>query len=287
MFGGPHSAERERPRPTSPAVDAAGQAAYWSLSRRPSRRATAAASVRERTPSLARMLETCTLTVFSLMYSSRANCRLVRPRQAAPVLRSPATSAHPRHRCRRHRSRPATAWRPVHARPRRPAPPARSPPRPARPRATRPTTHPRPRLLEGVPVPEGVHGPLPRGDMVRGVGASTPASHRSRSHSDSSRASQASPSTPISRPGGRPFSAVVCPSASNAAPRETSSAADDGSPTARWHRICMPSAANRIRARNHSAWKTSAHSAETSAMSFPLRPGDPAAGRRPRPAAAR
>ena len=55
-----------------------------SLSASPWRTATAAASVRERTSSLARMRDTCTLAVFSAMCSSRPISRLVAP---------PATSA--------------------------------------------------------------------------------------------------------------------------------------------------------------------------------------------------
>jgi hypothetical protein len=45
----------------------------------PRRWATAAASPRVATPSLARMRETCRLAVFSVMNNSRPICRLVRP----------------------------------------------------------------------------------------------------------------------------------------------------------------------------------------------------------------
>src|SRR4029453_16302579 len=72
---------------------AGGQLHTWLIQRRrcppypaaprppsPSRPATAAASVRERTSSLARMRDTCTLAVFSAMCSSSPISRLVEPR---------------------------------------------------------------------------------------------------------------------------------------------------------------------------------------------------------------
>ena len=86
----------------------------------PSRRAIAAASVRPLAPSLARMLDTCTLTVLALMNSCLPISPLLRPwATSARISRSRAVSrvvAAVARRCVAARSRPACAARPAAAR---------------------------------------------------------------------------------------------------------------------------------------------------------------------------